>query len=127
MIGVQSKDVPALWPHIRHLVNQALKHGNGEYIEADIFDALINARMQLWWGDETILVTELVKHPQKTICNAFLAAGKMDEIAKALPRIELWAKAQGADMAVVRGRKGWKRALAAKGYSETHTVLRKQL
>ena len=127
MIGVQSTDVPRLWPNIRHLVNAALKHGNGEFEESDIFEALIKANMQLWWGDETILITEIVVYPRKKACIGFLAGGNLEQIKKGLPMIELWAKAQGCEDALIYGRPGWKRAMADRGYVQKQVHLRKTL
>ncbi len=127
MIGIQSQDIPRLWPNVRHLVHKALKQGNGEYEESDIFDALIKANMQLWWGNETILITEIAVYPQKKACIMLPAAGKSEELGQGLPMLELWAKAQGCDAMQIYGRKGWKRALAEHGYADKHVHLRKQL
>lgn len=55
------------------------------------------------------------------------AAGVMEELLEALPRLEIWYYYRGGEKVVVPGRKGWIRVLYRFGYRWTGTELEKDL
>ena len=95
----------------------------------DIHDikTLINeGAAQLWCGDKSCVVTELIAYPRMNACRIWLAAGdKKELIGQMLSDIEEWAKAHGCIKIELVGRKGWLRVL--QDFEQPHTVLEKRL
>ena len=125
MIGVLSHQVPEVWGEVGKHVRAALEHGNGEYLEIDIFDALVGQKMQLWRDGDTIAVTTIIRYPRKTTCLIVLSGGSIENVRRSLPLLEQWAKAQGCHAMDVAGRKGWLREL--KNNSQNQVRLWKEL
>lgn len=100
-------------------IAQALPYCFGNYEWADIRQACLEGKMQLWPGANCALVTEICYWPRRTGCNVFLGGGDLEELKALAPQVLAWAKSIGCDHVTVFGRKGWARAL---GMGEQFTV-----
>ena len=113
------------WEKAKPLIDKALKYQSGHDIE-DIKQAIEDNMAQLWCGNKSVIVTEIITYPKKKECRIWLASGDMQELTKEmLPDVESWAKGGGCQTVSVVGRKGWLRVL--KDYFQPHIVIEKEL
>lgn len=80
----------------------------------DVLGFLASRDLQAWIiGNDSVLITEIVKHPKHTILVLKYGAGKISraklEAARAV--VFPWAKSYGCTKVEVAGRKGWARVL----------------
>jgi hypothetical protein len=64
---------------LRPEIEKALKYSLETHTFDDVAELVQQARMQLWPGKSSVIVTEIVLHPQQKCLNYFLAAGEMNE------------------------------------------------
>jgi hypothetical protein len=84
--------------------------------------------MQLWMGERSVAVTEIVTYPQLTSCRIFLASGQKAELKDVIRlQIEAFALENGATRMEIIGRRGWTRVLADAGYTPVAAVISKEL
>ena len=113
---------------LRPEIEKALKYSLNTHTFDDVVELVQQARMQLWPGKSSVIVTEIVLHPQQKCLNYFLAAGEMDELALMTPMIESWGKGLGCTRVTLAGRKGWQRTFLAKtGYTPQWWIMSKEL
>lgn len=98
----------------------------GRDTEAAIVWELMSGRAQLWRGDRSALVTQLVAGEPPYIL-LWLAGGDLQEILAMDRGVTAWARAQGAREARINGRKGWARALKRLGFEPDGDELRKAI
>jgi len=109
------------WSLIDHAVGRQDTHS----LE-DVQDAVASGKAQLWCGERSALVTELVVYPRKKVCRIWMAGGELGELHhEMLPAVEEWAKAKGCAAVEIIGRRGWDRVLD--DYRQPHTVLMKEI
>ena len=131
--GVQPEALNAIWPHIEDLVVRALDEARGEYTLVEIYESILQGKMQLWVVSEgvqllSVFVTEIIDYSQHRVCMIVLAAGEnLKALLEQLSIVEAWAEELEADEVRVQGRRGWLRAMANQGYVEEYTVIGKQL
>lgn len=94
----------------REQVEAALVYAGKSHTFEDVFAAIKRGEMQCWLGPASIIVTELVKYPQHTVLNMFLAGGKMAELELMTPTVLAWGKHMGCKRATLSGRRGWARS-----------------
>lgn len=113
------------WDQAAALIQQALDYQDTHSL-IDVYNSLQSGSAQLWCGDHSVIVTELVDYPRKRACRIWLAAGNRAElINKMLPDIETWAAAERCKSIEIVGRRGWARILTE--YHQPHTILEKSL
>ena len=116
---------PETWKKAKPLLERALKHQNTHTID-NVKQAIIENKAQLWCGEKSVIVTEILQHPAKAECRIWLAAGNKEELVSVMLKdVESWAKGGGCRNISIVGRKGWMRVL--KDYYQPHTVLEKEL
>ncbi len=90
-----------IWFAALPFIRLALKTGEGEYEEKDIFDLLMRGKMQLWLGGDkepvAAAITEIREFPQLRTCVVQMAAGEFvtKNSQDWMGRIGEWAKSQG--------------------------------
>ena len=111
-------------------IQSALNKGGGTHNFKDIVDGVISGHMQLWLGVNGCAVTEIVVYPNKKVLHVFLAGGDQGQGIKQITDMHddamAWGKQQGCVGMTVTGRKGWKRVLQSKGWTEQFTTLLKE-
>lgn len=126
-------DIDTFWQEVEPFINKALEYNHGEFTTEDIYGWLKNQKMQLWVvhenGIQAAAVTEVVIYPRKKIVRILALAGNgFDEWSDDLQALfEFWGKKLDADGIEIIGRRGWIKKLEKYGYSEAHTVLKKEL
>ena len=111
-------------------IESALKKGGNTHDFVDIVDGVMSGHMQLWMGKNGCAVTEIVVYPNKKVLHVFLAGGNKGYGIKQITDMHddamAWGKQQGCDGMTVAGRKGWKKVLQSRGWSEQFTTLLKE-
>ena len=111
-------------------IQSALNKGGDTHNFKDIVDGVISGHMQLWLGVNGCAVTEIVVYPNKKVLHVFLAGGDQGQGIKQITDLHddamAWGKQQGCVGMTVTGRKGWKRVLQSKGWTEQFTTLLKE-
>lgn len=113
---------------LRHHVEAALEYSGGTHGIEDIAEGLRTGRFQLWPGETSVVVTEIIAYPRLKNLHFFLAGGDLDEIRLMRPLIESWGKSMGCTRVSLAGRQGWaKTFLRDEGYKPKWFVLSKDL
>lgn len=89
--------------------------------------SLAEGRSHLLTLPDCCFVVELVDYPAARACQVMWAAGTLEAIVAASPRLDAWARRQGCSEMLVEGRGGWARALKDIGYRQWSVTLRKAL
>lgn len=71
---------------------------------------LDEGKYQLWPGERSVAVTEVIRHPTERTCHIWLAGGDLDELRTMFPACERWARHIGCARMTIVGRDGWGRA-----------------
>lgn len=110
-------------------VVRALEYAHGEYTLEDVWRAIATQKAQLWYGNTSFIVTEIVETPQLRIMHFFLAAGNLDELEAMYPLIEEYAAFKGCVRLTMAGRPGWERSFLTRehGWSPQHVIFAKEL
>lgn len=98
----------------RPQIEAALVYADATHAYDDVARMIAAGELQLWPGPASCIVTEIVRHPQKTLCNVFLAGGTLREIRAMAPILYDWARSQGASYMTFTGRPGWARTFLTK-------------
>ena len=120
------------WPHVKEFLEHATEPARGRMSASDIMGLVSDGLMQLWLvsdGTElcAVVVTEIIKYPQLTVCRvAFMAGKDRKKWLHLLDDIEGWARdEQRCTRMEAFVRPGLARVL--EDYSKTHLVLEKVL
>lgn len=107
----------------RPQIEAALAYAGGTHTYDDIVDGVSRHALQLWPGIRSVMVTEIVVHPQGHSVNFFLAGGNMAELEAMTPVVLEWAKTRGCKLATLTGRQGWLRSfLTQQGWTKSPLV-----
>lgn len=129
LLGIPHDQVNFYWGQCAPFIERALDESPKDFTLTDIYLAVCERNMQLWvWIEDerilAVLVTEVVKYPQKTVCLMLLGAGSKIVSWIDDETIYEWARDQGCDEMEIYGRKGWGRAL---GWKAIATHFRREL
>jgi hypothetical protein len=108
-------------------IGRALRYAGTHTLE-DIELGVAEGRFQLWPGDESAIVTELLVTPLKKTLLFFLAGGNLVELRAMVPGILSWGRQQGCSHAALAGRFGWQRSFVREfGFQPVATVMETKL
>jgi hypothetical protein len=93
--------------------------------EEEVFADLIANRAQLWRGERSAMVLQLIAPPP--VLHIWLAGGDLDDLLAMRAGLEAWGRTQGCEAVTINGRNGWRRVLARFGYEPDGEELRKAL
>jgi hypothetical protein len=133
--GIPSERIDEVWKDCEPYIEMGNDKSRDEMSVMDIYAKLSQARMQLWiiFNDEreiiSVLTTEIVEYPQKTMCRIVTLGGKDLDIwvEDWLDTIEAWALEKGCVAMETCCRKGFAKKLERFGYENAYTVLIKEL
>lgn len=95
--------------------------------EDEVREHLVNGTAQLWPGERSALVTQLVLRSER-ILHFLLGGGELQELVVMHSGVAAWGRAMGAHYATINGRPGWARVLRAHGFERRDgNLLRKAL
>lgn len=99
-------------------MHNALKRAGDTHTVADVVEALDTGKMQGFWSDNAMVVTQIVDHPRKRELNVFLAFGDLDEVMALQPQIADFGRKHGCAFMVMSGRLGWQKVLPRHGWAK---------
>ena len=121
-----------MWERCVPMIDEALKHSEGELLKEDILPHLMEGNMRLWIGVEDgevigCMVTEIVKYPRKRIVRVItIAANKsMDSWYHFMPMLEGYAVNNNCFALEAWTRKGMARKL--KDWKCSYQVITKEI
>lgn len=85
---------------------------SGTHWPADVLDTLASGATQLWLGERSALVTEIIVYPRLKACLVWLAGGDLTEVVEIQRDIAEGAQQRGCSRLEVKGRLGWLRTEA---------------
>jgi hypothetical protein len=113
------------WERVKGYLQPALDRGGNTHTTDDIRAGVISGLYQLWVGDKSAAVTEVISYPKSKGCRIFLAGGDMNELLEMQPDLDRWAKSIGCRFIEIAGRPGWERI--HKDFKKHSVTLRKAL
>lgn len=107
-------------------IEPALRCGNDRTLSKEaLWETLETNRAQLWPGERSALVTELVNTPEGRFVHCWLGGGDIAEMVAMKVGVEAWARALGCEFASIDGRRGWLKVFP--DYHEHGSEFRKKL
>ena len=97
------------WLKSRKYILEALEQGIDSHREKDVFYAIARGDAQLWTGQKSACVTEIVTYPNFKMIRFWLGGGNLEELKEMEKPICEWAKSIGCKKSMILGRKGWSR------------------
>jgi hypothetical protein len=133
--GIPSERINEVWEECEPYIKMGNGKSRDEMSVTDIYERLSEARMQLWliFNDNkeivSVLTTEIIEYPQKTMCRIVTLGGKDLDIwvEDWLETIEAWALENDCVAMETVCRKGFIKKLERFGYENAYTVLVKEL
>jgi hypothetical protein len=111
----------------RPWIEAALEYGGGTHEWEDIVKSLCEGKMQLWVGDKSAAITEILSYPKKKVLHVFLAGGDMNELISMINDASEWGKLQKCVSMTISGRRGWERVLGKVGWKAKMIVMEKEI
>lgn len=113
---------------LEHHIEAALEYAHGTHNIEDVFNQVSTGELQLWPGRDSVIVTQIIKFPQKKVLHVFLAGGNQQELKEMDPFVVQWAKDQGCTAITFTGRVGWARSqMRDIGFEVTHVMMSKDI
>lgn len=110
---------------LRKRLDRALRLAGNTHTIDDINQAIARGSMQCFVTGDSFVITEIIKAPQKTYLNVFLAVGDLS-VTQLIPDIEKFAEQSGCAFIQTLGRTGWK-AFLPESWKPTHTLYVKEI
>lgn len=114
-----------VWPEAVEHLKPALERARGTHTIDEIFAGVMRGELQLWVGNHSAGITEVVTYPRCKAVRIFLAGGDLEEMKHMERVLSEGARELGFDRIEIGGRRGFLRALV--GYEELCTYVMKEL
>lgn len=115
------------WQQAAPLLQRALDDAGNTHTPADVRAAIEADEAQLWIGEHSAGVTEVLTYPRCKVLHIWLVAGELNEIARAREALDGFARMAGCKRVSLTGRPGWQRALRGHGYTISGVNLARDL
>jgi len=113
------------WEKVRPLILKALEVEGNVHSLSDILEKVRVGKLQLWYDDNSVLLTEVIIYPNERILNFYLAGGDLDELKAMHDDILKEAGQMGIRRARITGRRGWSRVFPE--YKEMFTTFEREI
>ena len=109
--------------HIQRALERQITHS----IE-DVERMVETGEAQLWQGQKSAAVTEIIQFPRVKVLHLWLCGGDLREITEdMLPQAEAFARVEGCTRLTTAGRIGWDRVMGKHGFTPIASVCAKDL
>lgn len=109
-------------------IEAALEYSQGTHTADDVLEQISTGELQLWPGQNSVVVTQIITFPRKKVLHIFLAGGNQKELKEMDPYVVQWAKDQGCTALTFTGRLGWSRSeMREIGFELTHVMMSKDI
>lgn len=82
----------------------------------DVVEALQAGDMQIFWNDDSCVITEICASPRRRFLNIFMAAGTLKGVFRLQPQIAAFARANGLTTVQGIARPEWAPVLKKRGW-----------
>ncbi|KKM72398.1 hypothetical protein LCGC14_1420940 [marine sediment metagenome] len=119
-----SEDFERLAPQVARALDQAWG-----YTLDDVRVAVESGKMQLWPGQKSAIITQVLERPQGRELYFFLAAGDMEEVQRLYKIVIAWGQSKGCKHAAFVGRRGWSKSFLTReeGWKAKHVVYEREI
>ena len=133
---IPTKNVKEAEPFVVESIDKALKYSGNHFIVEDIYNDLLDGKMQLWvlWNVnkkqnfQGCGVTKILQRTNSKALNIFIVTGRnRKQWQDKMPLVEDWAKQNGCTHIETYARPGWSKLLKEQDYKITHYLLEKKL
>ena len=133
---IPTENVKEAEPFVLESIEKALKYSGNHFIVEDIYNDLLDGKMQLWvlWNlnkkqnFQGCGVTKILQRTNSKALNIFIVTGRnRKQWQDKMPLVEDWAKQNGCTHIETYARPGWSRLLKEQDYKITHYLLEKKL
>ncbi len=94
----------------------------------DVEKMVADEYAQLWEGEKSAAVTEVIQFPRSKTLHLWLCGGDLKEITEVmLPKAEEFAREIGCDRMTTGGRPGWDRVMKRHGFCPSASICEKDL
>lgn len=112
-----------LWFCRQEQIERALKRGYDPMPIEGVTKMLDEGAAQVWFAENSTIVTEIYDRGNKRVCEIWLAGGDMEELIELKnEEIEPWAREMGCNRMLIIGRRGWERALPDYKYASVALI-----
>jgi hypothetical protein len=128
IVGVQSAQMMAVWPHVSKYFASFEERSRGSAKAGDLLFQCIKAERQCWVATDgaeikACALTEIQTGPMKVVLLTFCAGDDMDDWwPEMVATIKAWAKHIGAGRLTAIHRPGWEKFLKRAGFTKTHVI-----
>ena len=119
-----SLHIAAEWARCRPWLAPAL--AQADVAEDVVVEQLLGGLAQLWRGQRSAMVTQLIKGEYRQL-HVLLGGGDLMELLVMQVGVAAWGRAMGAQFATIHGRAGWARVLGRHGFVARNGELWKDL
>jgi len=108
-------------------ISRALSYQQTHDIE-DVERMVSKGEAQLWLGQKSAAVTEIIQFPKCKVLHLWLCGGDLREITETmLPEAEAFARKEGCNRLTTAGRIGWDRVMRTHGFTPAASICAKDL
>ena len=105
-------------------IEAALEYNAGTHDLSDVLHAIAIGEMQLWAGEDSVIISQVVVYPRKKVLHLPFVGGNLAELERMEPTIQEFARFLKCDLITSAGRKGWERSfLKELGYKPVYNVM----
>ena len=135
-VYVPKENIKEVFPIVQDSIDKALKYSGNHFIVEDIYNDLLDGKMQLWvlWNVnkkqnfQGCGVTKILQRTNSKALNIFIVTGRnRKQWQDKMPLGEDWAKQNGCTHIETYARPGWSKLLKEQDYKITHYLLEKKL
>jgi len=113
---VNGRHIYATWECCRKVLVPAIARSTDDLDEEELLNALLIGQAQIWPGERSAMVTQLIDQDGKRLLHVLLGGGDLKELLLMHFGVAAWGRAMGAQWATIHGRAGWARALRRFGF-----------
>tara|TARA_R110000868_G_scaffold282572_3_gene542864 strand:- start:725 stop:1084 length:360 start_codon:yes stop_codon:yes gene_type:complete len=104
-------------------LKKAIRLAGDTHTLEDVVDAIKAGKMQAFWNDDAIVVTQVCKTPRLVFVNIFLVAGAMDGVLSLVPQVREWAEKNGYTRVRACVRPGFEPLLKKMGWQRRQILM----
>lgn len=103
-------------------IKTALAYDGYAHSVEDVAQKLREGAAQLFVLRDGLIITQLDFQPQQKRLRFWIAAGELEDVLELSERVCEWGRAQGCEVAILEGRRGWERVLEAQKWVKAPVI-----
>lgn len=111
------------WPWLKVAVELA----GDRHSYSSLWASITAGQVQFWPFERCAALTYVDRYPNCAVLRLWLVGGELANVLEHEAEVAAWAKSIGCVAVELVGRKGWEKALRAKGYGHSAITLTRKL